>query len=281
MQVGRSFTRFFSKAAALAAPLLTAGAVFAAQPVDWQIGYQPPATPIAERVVAFNDLLFPIIVAIALFVTVLLAIIVVRFNRKSNPVPSKTTHNALLEVVWTVIPIIILVAIAVPSFRLLYFIDKIPDDVGLTIKVTGHQWYWSYEYPDEKIGFDANLVENPKPGQLRLLDTDNRVVIPVNTTVRLLLTAEDVLHAWAVPAFGVKFDTIPGRLVETWVRPTKEGVYYGQCSELCGARHSKMPITVEVVSKENFTAWIGEAKKKFATGPETVAPAAAIVAVTE
>jgi cytochrome c oxidase subunit 2 len=262
---------------ALALLAATAGAAFAAQPLPWQLGFQPAVTPIAERVAAFNDLLVPLIVAIATFVLILLLVVMVKFRRSANPNPSKSTHNSLLEVVWTVIPIIILIVIAVPSFRLLYFIDKVPDDVGLTVKVVGHQWYWTYEYQDHKFSFDANLNEKAKP---RLLETDNRVVLPVNTTVRVLLTADDVIHAWTVPAFGMKFDTIPGRLAETWVNVRKEGVYYGQCSELCGARHSKMPIAVEVVSKEKFTAWVAEAKKKFATGPDTT-PAIATAAASD
>lgn len=274
MRIGRSV---FSILGALALLVMAAGAAFAAQPLPWQIDFQPAVTPIAERVHDFNILLSVIIVAISIFVMILLLVVMVKFRRSANPNPSKTTHNALLEVVWTVIPIVILVVIAIPSFRLLYFIDKVPDDVGLTIKVVGHQWYWSYEYQDHKFAFDANLDEKAKP---RLLETDNRVVLPVNTTVRLLLTADDVIHAWTVPAFGMKFDTIPGRLVETWVNVKKEGVYYGQCSELCGARHSKMPIAVEVVSKEKFTAWVADAKKKFATGPDTM-PAIATAAVRE
>ncbi len=274
MRIGRSV---FSIIGAPALVMTAAGTAFAAQPLPWQTGFQPAVTPIAERVAAFNDLLVPLIVAVTIFVMILLGYVMVKFRRSANPNPSKTTHNALLEVVWTVIPIIILIVIAIPSFRLLYFIDKVPDDVGLTVKVVGHQWYWTYEYQDHKFSFDANLDEKAKP---RLLETDNRVVLPVNTTVRLLLTADDVIHAWTVPAFGMKFDTVPGRLVETWVNVKKEGVYYGQCSELCGARHSKMPIAVEVVSKEKFTAWVADAKKKFATGPDTT-PAIATAAVSE
>ena len=207
--------------------------------------------------------------AITVFVLGLMVYVMVRFNAKANPVPSKTSHNTLIEVVWTVIPILILLVIAVPSFRLLY--DQATPEADMTIKVTGYQWYWGYEYPDHSdIAFDALMLEDDElqPGQPRLLTTDNAVVVPVDTTVRVLVTAADVIHNWAMPAFGVKMDAYPGRLNETWFRANKTGIYYGQCSELCGIRHSFMPIMVKVVEKEEFTAWVEQAKVEFASYDE-------------
>lgn len=241
----------------------------AAQPRPWQMVFQPAATPVAERIHAFHDLLFWIIVTITVLVLVLLCYCAIKFNEKANPTPSKTTHNTVLEVVWTAIPILILVVIAVPSFRLLYFMDR-TDKPEMTLKAISHQWYWSYQYPDHGgIKFDSNMIpaEDLKPGQPRLLAVDNEVVLPVDTNVRLLVTSEDVIHNWAVPAFGVKIDTVPGRTNETWVRITKEGTYYGQCSELCGINHGFMPIQVRAVSKQAFAQWTEEAKKKFAAAP--------------
>ena len=252
-------------AAAAAASVAEARSALAGQPVDWQLGFQEAATPVMERLDDLHNLLLVIIFAIAVFVLVLLAYVLIRFRRSNNPTPSRTSHSTLLEVAWTVIPIIVLVIVAVPSFKLLYYVDRTPE-VGMTVKAIGHQWYWTYEYPDHEITFDALLVpeDQLKPGQPRLLETDNRVVLPVNTKVRLLFTADDVLHAWAVPAFGIKVDTVPGRTSEAWVEVTREGVYYGQCSELCGVNHGLMPIAVEAVSKERFAAWLVEAKQKFA-----------------
>ena len=228
-----------------------------------------------EAVRDFYDLLFVIIVAIAAFVLALLVYVMVRFNAKRNPVPSKTSHNTFLEMAWTAIPVVILVVIAIPSFRLLYFQKTVSEaEMEMTVKVIGYQWYWSYEYPDHgDIAFDSFIVEEEdlEPGQLRLLEVDNRVVLPVDTNIRLLVTAEDVLHSWAVPAFGIKIDAVPGRLNETWVRIEREGVYYGQCSELCGVRHGYMPVAVEAVSKDAFASWVERAKVEFARagGPDT------------
>ena len=237
----------------------------AAQPTPWQMGFQPSASPVMDQLVDFHNLLLVIIFAIAIFVLLLMAFIFIRFNRRANPVPSRTTHNTLIEVVWTVIPIVVLIVIAIPSFKLLYFMDRTPN-AELTLKVIGHQWYWSYEYPDHDVAFDAIMIPDDElqPGQLRLLETDNRVMLPVDTRIRLLFTADDVLHAWAIPAFGVKLDTVPGRLNEAWVEITREGVYYGQCSELCGVNHGLMPIAVEAVSKAQFAAWLEVAKEEFA-----------------
>ena len=244
------------------------GLASAAQPQPWQMDFQEPATPLMEQIVSFHDVLLIVITLISLFVLALLAYVAIKFNEKSNPKPSRTTHNTTIEVLWTVIPVLILVVIAVPSFKLLYKSDVIPK-VDMTIKATGHQWYWNYEYVDHgKFSFDANMVaeEDLKEGQPRLLETDNRVVVPANSIIRLQVTAADLLHSWTIPAFGQKIDAVPGRLNEIWFGPIKnEGVYYGQCSELCGIRHSFMPITVEVVSKEKFAAWVERAKNEFAS----------------
>lgn len=251
--------------------LVLPGAALAAQPHPWQTNFQEAATPLMEQITSFHNLLLVIITVITIFVLFLLIWVVLKFNARANPNPSKTTHNTMIEVLWTVIPVAILVVIAVPSFKLLYYSDTIPE-ADMTIKATGHQWYWSYEYSDHgKFTFDANMVadEDLKPGQPRLLETDNRIVVPVDFVIRVQVTAGDVLHSWAMPSFGVKIDAIPGRLNETWFGPVKrEGVYYGQCSELCGTRHGFMPIAVEVVSKEKFDAWVEKAKKEFAANDD-------------
>jgi cytochrome c oxidase subunit 2 len=195
-------------------------------------------------------------------------------------VPSRTTHHTLVEVVWTVVPVLILVVIAIPSLRILYYSDHV-ETADMTLKAIGHQWYWSYEYPDHgNFTFDAlrKPDEELASGEPRLLATDLNVVLPVDTTIRLLITADDVLHAWAVPSFGVKRDAVPGRINETWVRIEREGVYYGQCSELCGRDHAFMPIAVEAVSKEKFQQWVSEAQSKFAKVDGTPAPALAAAA---
>jgi len=246
--------------------LIVTSSVHAAKPEPWQLGLQPAATDMMARISSFNDFLLILMTAITVFVLGLMVYVMVRFNAKANPAPSKTSHNTLIEVVWTVIPILILLVIAVPSFRLLY--DQATPEADMTIKATGYQWYWGYEYPDHgDIAFDALMLEDNElqPGQLRLLTTDNAVVVPVDTTVRVLVTAADVIHNWAMPAFGVKMDAYPGRLNETWFRANKTGIYYGQCSELCGIRHSFMPIMVKVVEKEEFTAWVEQAKVEFAS----------------
>jgi len=237
---------------------------------NWQMGYNESVTPVMDDIVHLhNRILLPIIVAISVFVLFLLLYSAIRFRASKNPIPSKTSHNTFIEILWTVIPCLILIVIAVPSFRLLYKQDVIPK-ADVTIKATGYQWYWGYEYPDQNIAFEANMVEtkNLKPNQPRLLETDNHVVVPVNKVVKVLITANDVLHAWAVPSFGVKRDAVPGRINETWFKAEKEGVYYGQCSELCGSRHSFMPITVRVVSEKQYNDWLKEAKAKFAKYPE-------------
>lgn len=249
------------------------GLALASQPTPWQLGFQPAASPVMERIVGFHDWLLIVITVITIFVLVLMVYVMIKFNARVHPVPSKTTHNTILEVAWTVVPILILVVIAVPSFKLLYYSDSAVD-AEMTIKAVGNQFFWSYEYPDHgDLTFDAVIVdeEDLGEGQPRLLTTDNAVVVPVNTTVRLLLTANDVIHAWAMPAFGVKADAVPGRLNETWFSANKEGVYYGQCSELCGTNHGFMPIMVKVVSKTDFADWVLKAKEEFAnTSPRSI-----------
>jgi len=266
------FKRLQVMAALSAFAIITvSGGAFAAQPKPWQIGFQEAASPVMERITEFHDLLLVIISVIVLFVMALLVIVITKFNEKANPVPSTTSHNTMLEVVWTAVPIMILVLIATPSIKLLYFMDKNPD-AEMTMKITGHQWYWSYEYPDNGgFQFDSYIVdeEDLKEGQPRLLTVDNEVVLPVDTDIRLLVASDDVIHNWAVPAFGIKIDTVPGRTNETWVRINKEGTYSGQCSELCGVNHGFMPISVRAVSKEAFKAWTAEARKEFAKADDT------------
>jgi cytochrome c oxidase subunit 2 len=238
--------------------------------VNWQMGFNESVTTVMSDIVHLHDrILLPIIVAISVFVLFLLLYSIFKFRASKNPIPSKTSHNTFIEIMWTVIPCLILIVIAVPSFRLLYKQDIIPK-ADVTIKATGYQWYWGYEYPDQNIAFDANMIDtkNLKSNQPRLLETDNHVVVPVNKVIKVLITANDVLHAWAVPSFGVKRDAVPGRINETWFKAEKEGVYYGQCSELCGSRHAFMPITVRVVSDKQYNEWLKESKIKFAKYPE-------------
>ena len=263
----------------LAAAWLQTGPSFAQSgPQPWQMNFRPSATPVMDDILDFHNLLLVIEVLIVLFVLGLMVYICVKFNAKANPVPSKTTHNAFLEVVWTVIPIIILIVITVPSVKLLVFMDKAPKDkVEMTLKVIGHQWYWSYEYPDAgNLAFDSNIIPDEEidasKGQIRLLEVDNRIAIPVDTTIRVIMTSEDVLHNWAVPAFGIKMDTVPGRINEAWIRvpAAKAGVYRGQCSELCGVNHGYMPIVIEAKSKQDFAKWLDKAKKEFANASSPV-----------
>jgi cytochrome c oxidase subunit 2 len=253
-------------ALAFLAAMIAASAAGAAQPEDWQLGFQPASSPVMEDINSFHNFLLVIITVITLFVLALLLYCMVRFNARANPVPSKTSHNTLIEVVWTVAPVLILVAIAIPSFRLLYFEAEVPQS-EVTIKATGYQWYWGYSYPDHgDFEYFANMVEEADlaPGQPRLLATDTKVVVPVDTNVRVIVTAADVIHNWAMPAFGVKMDGVPGRLNETWFRANETGIYYGQCSELCGIRHAFMPIEVHVVEKEDFDAWVTSAQDEYA-----------------
>ncbi len=246
--------------------LASGGTAFAelGQPAPWEYKLQESATEVMDFITAFHDGLLVVITLITLFVLALLVIVAVKFNAKANPVPSRTTHNTLIEVAWTLIPVLILVGIAVPSFRLLFLELDIPK-ADLTVKATGKQWYWSYAYPDNgKFEFDSLLAQDKPP---RLLGVDNEMVVPVNKVVRIQTTGADVIHSFAVPAFGIKIDSIPGRLNETWFKATKTGMFYGQCSELCGKDHAFMPIAVRVVSDQEFASWVETAKKKFAANP--------------
>jgi cytochrome c oxidase subunit 2 len=255
------------------------GAAFAAAsgyPEPWQLGMQQGATPVMDDIVWFHDFLLWVTAAITLFVLTLLLIIIVRFNARANPVPSRTTHNTVIEVIWTVVPVLILVTIAVPSFRLLFYQLDVPK-ADVTVKATGKQWFWSYQYPDSKFEFDSLMVQDKdlKSGQPRLLSVDNEMVVPVNKIVKVLTTGADVIHSWAVPSFGVKIDAVPGRINETWFKAEREGTYYGQCSELCGRDHAFMPIVVHVVSDAAYTAWLDQAKKKYASTGERATTVAA------
>ncbi|MDD1537093.1 MULTISPECIES: cytochrome c oxidase subunit II [unclassified Bradyrhizobium] len=245
--------------------LATGGAAFAevGQPAPWEWTLQQSGSPVMDNIVWFHNFLFVLITLITLFVLALLVVVVVKFNARANPVPSRTTHNTLIEVAWTLVPVLILVGISVPSFRLLFLELDIPK-ADLTIKATGKQWYWSYAYPDNgKFEFDSLMAQDKQP---RLLGVDNEMVVPVNKVIRVQTTGADVIHAFAVPAFGVKIDAIPGRLNETWFKAPKTGMYYGQCSELCGKDHAFMPIAVRVVSEQEFASWVETAKKKYASG---------------
>lgn len=245
--------------------LATGGAAFAevGQPEPWEWHLQASGSPVMDNIVWFHNFLSVLIILITLFVLALLVIVVMKFNAKANPVPSRTTHNTLIEVVWTLVPVLILVGIAVPSFRLLFLELDVPK-ADLTVKATGKQWYWSYAYPDNgKFEFDSLMAQDKQP---RLLGVDNEMVVPVNKVIRVQVTGADVIHAFALPAFGVKIDAIPGRLNETWFKATKTGMFYGQCSELCGKDHAFMPIAIRVVNDQEFASWVESAKKKYASG---------------
>lgn len=230
---------------------------------DWQLGFQDAATPVADRLHSFHHFLLIIITGIVIFVTILLLYVMVRFRAKANPNPSMTTHNVPLEILWTVVPVLILIAIAIPSFKLLYYVDR-TENPEMTLKVTGYQWYWGFEYPDHGgISVTSNMIKDgdidPAKGQIRLLSTDNPIVLPVETNIQVIVTAADVLHSFAMPAFGIKTDAVPGRINETWIRIKEDQVgkvFYGQCSELCGQGHAFMPVEIIAVSKEDFAAWV-------------------------
>lgn len=238
-------------------------------PKDYQLTFQDAATPNMADITWFhNSFLFPTILVITLFVTALLIYVMIRFSAKNNPNPSKTTHNSLVEVIWTVVPVIILIVIAIPSFRILYTQQDVPIDADLTIKATGYQWYWGYEYPDnDGMYFDSLPLEEDEltEGKLRLLSVDNPLVVPAGAVVRVQVTSSDVIHNWAVPSFGVKMDAIPGRLNETWFKVDNPGIYYGMCSELCGVRHAFMPIEVHVMEEADYQAWLVSASEQFAS----------------
>jgi cytochrome c oxidase subunit II len=260
-------------ACAALASLLFASQAGAAQPEPWQMGFQPAATAIMEEIRWFERYTLWFIVPITLFVLGLIVYVAVKFRASVNPVPSKTSHHTMIEVVWTVAPVVILLFIAVPSFQLLSAQYDPPEEPTMTIKATGFQWYWGYEYQMEaadgaetaEVRFDQFMLQDADRAGLgkediaqypRLLAVDNEIVVPVNETVRLLVTAGDVLHSWTIPAFGVKMDAVPGRLNETWFRAEREGLYYGQCSELCGKDHAYMPIAVRVVSQDQYDEWV-------------------------
>lgn len=257
-----------SAAAFVFAPALLAGASgsASAQPKDYQLGLQDAVTPVMQRIDSFHDVLMWIITAITIFVLILLLWVMYRFSEKRNPNPSKTTHNVVLELAWTVIPVLILIGIAFPSFRLLYFADRV-EDADITVKAIGRQWYWSYEYPDHgNFTFDSFMVadEDLQPGQPRLLTADTAMILPVDTNIRILVTASDVLHNFAMPQFGLKTDAVPGRMNETWTYVPAEyagQTFYGQCSELCGTGHAYMPIMIQMVTKEEFAAWTEQAQQ--------------------
>lgn len=235
----------------------TAGTALASHPKPWQIGFQPAASPIMENLTAMHNLLLTVIACIAFLVVSLLAYVLYRFRASKNPIPTQTSHNTLLEIVWTLMPVLVLIMIGIPSLKLMFFADKIPE-AQLTVKAVGHQWYWTYEYPDHKVKFDSLMVEDKdlKPEHIRLLSVDKPIVVPVGKVVRVIVTSEDVLHSFAVPALGIKRDATPGRLSETWFQVAKPGMYYGQCSELCGIKHGFMPIAIHAVSDAEYEAWL-------------------------
>ena len=264
----RLFLRHALAAGAFA--VVAAPAAFAEQAVDWQLGMQQAASPVREAIDALDNELLVIITLITLFVLGLLLFVIVRFNAKRHPVPSQTTHNTILELIWTTVPILILVIIAIPSFKLLYYVDR-TQHADLTLKVTGHQWYWSYEYPDNKdVSFDSTIVDEKdlKQGQPRLLTVDNPVVVPVGKKVRILVTGTDVIHSWFVPSVGVQEYAVIGRTNESWMQVDRPGTYYGQCNQICGINHPFMPIEIKAVSKENFDKWVANPKMKFAQNGE-------------
>jgi cytochrome c oxidase subunit II len=284
-------SRLIGVAAGALAVLMSGGAALAqqimGQPHPKQLGFQQAATPVMEDIANFHDALLIVISVITVFVLALLLVCMVRFNRRANPTPSRTTHNTLIEVIWTVVPIMILTGIAIPSFKLLFYQQNIPQ-ADLTIKATGNQWYWNYSYPDSKFEFDSRMLDDndrpkQKPNEPRLLAVDNDIVVPVKKVVRVQVTADaaGVIHSFAVPSFGIKIDAVPGRLNETWFQAEREGIYYGQCSELCGRDHAFMPIAVRVVSEADYAAWLDEAKKKYARTDSAPTAVAAVPAATQ
>lgn len=272
---GRVAAAVFRAATASAGALLILGfssgaALSDGQPQPWQMTFQAAASPVMERITSLHNYITVVMILVVVLVMALLAIVMIRFNAKANPKPQTFSHNTVLEVAWTAIPVLILLVIAVPSFKLLYFMDR-ASDADFTLKVTGHQWYWSYEYPDHNLSFDSFMKDASalEPNDPRLLAVDNEVVIPVGATVRVVMTSQDVIHAWAVPALGVKTDSMPGRLNETWIRADRAGTYYGQCSELCGVNHGFMPIAVRAVSAEEFKGWVQKTQARLGTAATT------------
>ena len=278
-------SRLTAVAATVVALFAGAGAAFAGlgQPTPWELGLQDAATPVMADITSFHTFVLWIVTAITIFVLALLLICIFRFNARANPTPSRTTHNTPIEVAWTIVPVIILVLIAIPSFRLLFTELDVPTP-DLTVKATGKQWYWSYAYPDNgNFEFDSLIVaeKDLKPGDLRLLTVDNELVVPVNKVVHVLVTGADVIHSFAVPSFGIKIDAVPGRINDTWFKATMTGVFHGQCSELCGKDHSFMPITVRVVNDSDFTAWAAQAKQKYAGADSAPANMVAVNALAK
>lgn len=265
----KAFQKFSILMASMAAAMMPVAAkAEEGYPSNWQLGLQAPASSLKERMSNFHDLLLVIIFGISIFVVALIIFTMFRFREKANAKPSERTHNVMLEIIWTIIPVGILVVIAIPSFQLLFYQKEMPE-FDMSLKVTGYQWYWGYEYPDhDGINFMSYMIPDDQidesKGQKRLLSTDNPVVLPVDQNIQLLITAADVLHSWTVPSFGVKKDAIPGHLNETWVRIDKPGIYYGQCSEICGTGHAYMPIMIKAVTEEEFEEWLEMAKEEFA-----------------
>jgi cytochrome c oxidase subunit II len=249
----------------LAAAVMFAPAALAEQAEDWQFGMQPGVTPVRDHIdFLHDDILLPIIAVITVFVLGLLLYTIVRFNVRRHPTPSQTTHNTLIEVIWTTVPILILLVIFIPSIKLLYYNDR-TQHADMTLKVTGHQWYWSYEYPDQgDVSFDSTMIpeeDQVKRGLPRLLEVDNPVVLPVGATVRILVSGTDVIHSWFVPAAGVQEYAVVGRTNESWMRVDKPGTYYGQCNQICGLNHPFMPIEIKAVDKDEFGKWLACQKK--------------------
>ena len=270
------FKRLMKLTGGAVALATSTGAVMAESGIKpWQLGLQASDTDVMDSIHSFNNLTLGIVTVITLFVLALLVIVMVRFNSKANPTPSRTSHNTMIEVVWTIVPILILVVIAIPSFRLLFKQLDIPE-YDMTVKVTGYQWYWGYEYTDHEFGFESfllareDLEDHGYSQDEYLLATDTAVVVPVGKTVVMDVTAADVIHSWTIPAFGVKQDAVPGRIAQLWFNAEKEGVYFGQCSELCGKDHAYMPITVKVVSQEEYDEWLDGAIEEYAGTPRNV-----------
>ena len=260
-----NFMRYLSSGAFILG-IFTASVAGAAQPEPWQIGLQEPAGSIAQKATDLHNLLLIIISLISVFVLALLVYVGWRFRRDANPTPSKTTHNTTIEILWTVVPVLILVVIAVPSFRLLYYMDE-TKNAEMVIKVTGNQWYWNYEYMDDQIAFDSYMLSDDElqPGQPRLLSVDNPLVVPANTKIKMLVTGNDVMHSFFVPSLAVQTYALIGRVNEVWIDvPEGEKTYYGQCNQICGVNHSFMPIVVKAMAKEEYQAWLADAKQEFA-----------------
>jgi cytochrome c oxidase subunit II len=271
----RPMSQYRRLLAALTMMLVTPGAAALAQavgaPRPWEMGMQAAFGPLKQEQIDLHHLVLVIITVITLFVAGLLGWVMWRYNARRNPAPTRTAHNTVLEIAWTVIPVLILVVMAIPSFRLVYYEDR-THDADLTIKVTGHQWYWEYTYPDKNnIDFSSYIIPDDqlKPGQRRLLEVDNQLVVPVGKNVRILTTSGDVIHSWFIPALGVQRYAIPGRTIETWLRADQPGVYYGECNQICGTNHSRMPIVVHAVPEQEFNAWLTQAKTKFSDAAPT------------